>query len=157
MSPSTGKGVQASMPKPPVMKVRPVISSSEVVRWAIRPSAVLALAIIVVLSVVPGDFRPSTGASGNFEHFIAYAGTAGLLALSRVVRSSWSIVLLVAGLAGLAGSLELAQIWIPGRSAGWDNFFASSAGGLVGTMVARLVGGPWGFWARLDEQGRNRP
>lgn len=144
----------ASMPKPPAMEDLPVNRSSDAIRWALRPSAILALLIIVVLSVVPGDLRPSTGASGNFEHFIAYAGTAGLLALSRTLGPPWSIgVLMIV----LAGSLEMAQLWIPGRSAGWDNFLASTAGGLAGVIVGRFVGRNLGIWTWLDERTRNRP
>jgi len=39
----------------------------------------LAVIVIAILSLVPGDIRPHTGAPGALEHLAAYLGTAGLL------------------------------------------------------------------------------
>jgi len=92
--------------------------------------------VIVVLSTVPGDQRPHTGMSGNVEHAMAYLGTS--LASVLAVRTH-RVVRVLIFLSVLAGGLEIAQIWIPGRSAGFDNWAASSAGALVGSVLARFV------------------
>lgn len=89
--------------------------------------------VVVVLSTLPGTWRPHTMASGDLEHFVAYAGTAGALLLALGRRR---LPVVVAALVGLAGALEIAQTWIPGRSVGIDNWLASSAGALIGALVA---------------------
>ena len=105
------------------------------VRWA-RWAALTCIGLIIVLSTVSGNLRPHTGAPGNFEHAIAYAATGAVVAFGF---SSRPLTLVAAFFAILSGSLEIAQIWIPGRSAGWDNFVASTAGALAGGVVVRLM------------------
>ena len=101
-------------------------------RWL----APVCLAVIVVLSIVPAEQRPHTGMSGNLEHFLAYAGTGvALVSAIRAHRVALATLLLCV----LSGGLEIAQIWIPGRSAGLDNWIASSAGALVGSFLAYLL------------------
>ena len=101
-------------------------------RWA----APVFVAVIVVLSVVPGENRPHIGLSGNVEHLFAYAGTAFASVLA--IRSH-RLGVVVLFLLVLAGGLELAQIRFPGRSAGFDNWMASTAGAFVGAVLARFV------------------
>jgi VanZ family protein len=102
-------------------------------RWL----SVAAVVTLTVLSVLPGYDRPHTGASGNLEHFVAYAITANLLAVGFPALRAWRII---ACLSVAAAAFEVLQIWIPGRTAGPDNWIASTAGALIGaSMVVVFV------------------
>jgi hypothetical protein len=92
--------------------------------------AYVAVAIIIVLSLVPGSARPQTGAPGQGEHVIAYLITAFLFGLRSTSISNLIApgIVLVAG----AGALEAAQQWVPGRNAQLGDFIASSIGIIVG-------------------------
>jgi hypothetical protein len=103
---------------------------------AARPAAFLAVGVILVLSLVPGGMRPHTGATGNLEHAVAYALTA------LVAGIAWRGVLGWRGPVAftiLAGLLEVAQIFVPGRSAGVDNWAASTCGAVIGIAVASAL------------------
>lgn len=102
----------------------------------IRTAAVGAFIALAVLSLVPITLRPHVFQSGNLEHFVAYCGTAGLFGLG-FRRPGWAIW--VGGLVIAAGLFEIAQIWIPGRNAAFDNFLASSLGTLVGGVMSLLA------------------
>lgn len=88
---------------------------------------------LVLLSLVPGNDRPHTGYSGNIEHFIAYAGTALFTSAFLPPMRGWRTVLILSAASLL---FELAQIYIPGRGPGIDNWLASSGGAVVGTVLA---------------------
>lgn len=106
------------------------------VRPHARIAAIVCVAAVVVLSVVPGSDRPHVFHSGNLEHFVAYGGTAVLLVFgsSRGFARVWPVVLSVA-----SAIFEVLQIWIPGRSAGFENWLASTAGACTGTVFALLL------------------
>lgn len=97
----------------------------------------LCVMIILYLSLVPGTLRPHTGASGHLEHFIAYAGTAALF----VPHASGRFALLGAaiGLSWLSGAVEIAQLWIPGRTGEIAGFIWSSAGAGLGLVIGIFV------------------
>lgn len=97
-----------------------------------RLLAVATMITLVVLSTVPGSLRPHTMVSGNVEHFVAYAGTAFLAEVGLLSLKGWRTLAL---LSLASAAFEVFQIWIPGRSAGIDNWAASSAGALVGTVI----------------------
>jgi VanZ family protein len=105
----------------------------------------ICVLVLVVLSVVPGEIRPHTGASGHFEHFIAYAGT-GLFAAPGSPR--WRVGALI-GLSLLSGAAEIAQIWIPERTAEFWGFFYSTLGAAVGLALGALA---WTVWTRRDRK-----
>lgn len=92
--------------------------------------------VITVLSLLPGNERPHTGFSGNIEHVVAYAGTACFVALALLRRP---IAVLVIAFSAASAFFEICQIWIPGRSAGFDNWFASTLGALIGVAAARYI------------------
>lgn len=102
-------------------------------RTLARAAALLCVSALVALSTVPGSERPHVFDSGNAEHFIAYAGTTFFLAVGYARRFVWAWGAL---LSGTSAVLEVAQIWIPGRSAGIDNWAASTAGAFAGAMLA---------------------
>ncbi|MBV8745365.1 MAG: hypothetical protein JO134_10030 [Xanthobacteraceae bacterium] len=58
----------------------------------LRIAGYASVLLIAVLSLMPGELRPETGAPGKFEHLIAYLGTSLLLASSTSVpRERWEV------------------------------------------------------------------
>lgn len=113
--------------RPPVL-LRPRVHAALV---AVSTASWAALA---VLSLLPGSERPHTGWSGNLEHGLAYALSAGATRLCLFgVLSRMQLL----GFSLASGVFELCQIVIPGRSPGLDNWAASTAGALAGVMAAR--------------------
>jgi VanZ family protein len=106
------------------------------VQQALRLATVCLWVTLGMLSLVPGRDRPHTGMSGNFEHMLAYflAAFATRLVL-RQIESRWQLLTF----STCAAVFEICQIWIPGRSAGMDNWAASSVGALLGIAAARTL------------------
>lgn len=104
-----------------------------IVRLA-RIAACLGVIAIIIVSLVPGELRPSIGIANAMEHVIAYLVVGALLMVSR--RAHWRSIL---GLIVLAGVMELAQTSIPGRSCDVIDFVAGSSGALLGAMGCRLA------------------
>jgi hypothetical protein len=102
-----------------------------------RAAGFFGVLAIIVLSLVPGTYRPHTGLPGEAEHFIAYYSTAFAFALG--FRSRASRVVIAHGLALLAGSMEVLQLWVPGRHPGIIDAVVSSLGGLLGIALGGLV------------------
>ena len=98
------------------------------------------LPVLVWLSWIPKDWEMRTGAAGQLEHLVAYAGTAGLLGLGFPRGPAWRLALALA-LVLLAGILEIGQIWVPGRTAQVVDFAASAGGALLGLAAARSLAG----------------
>ncbi len=101
-----------------------------------RAFAIACTIAILYLSLVPGELRPQSGASGHFEHFMAYAGTAFFYALGTQLRQGMVLVLALALLSGL---LEIAQLYIPNRTGEWPGFAASSLGAFVGFVAGTFA------------------
>lgn len=111
---------------------------------------VAGVCLIVVLSLIPGPYRPHTGAPGGFEHILAYALTAAALALGWRSRTQRRHI--VVGLFILASGLELAQLLVAGRSADWGTPIVSGLGGVCGVIVATVLG-RWPASAPSGEPG----
>ncbi|PWR21551.1 VanZ family protein [Zavarzinia compransoris] len=105
-------------------------------RLALRSVAVSCLLAIAVLSLLPGNLRPHTGASGNFEHILAFAGATFFVKLSWPRISFWPTVVLMFAISGL---LELCQFLIPGRGPRLDNWLASTIGAAIGCAAAHWL------------------
>jgi membrane associated rhomboid family serine protease len=104
-----------------------------------RVTGLACVAAIIVLSLLPGDERPHTGASGQIEHVAAYLGTAVLLALGfRTMRNR---VAALSALVGLAAALEIMQRLVPGRHSQVIDWFASSMGAGIGVLAVVLIEG----------------
>lgn len=101
--------------------------------WAARLTAAALVAVIVVLSVVPGNERPHTSYPGQFEHFIAYGGATFLIGL---VASRAPTLAVPVGFSVLAAGLEWIQRFIPGRTSQLIDWIASSAGAAFGAVMA---------------------
>lgn len=105
-------------------------------------AAFACVLVIVVLSLLPAEEMPRTGIPDGTDHFIAYWGTGGLMALAFRGRGA---VLMLAGLAlvGLGGLMEVLQQLSPGRSTTWSDFLMSGGGALagllMGTVAARII------------------
>jgi len=105
-------------------------------------AAFACVLIIVILSLLPAEEMPRTGIPDGTDHFIAYWGTGGLMALAFRDRGA---VLALAGLAlvGLGGLMEVLQQLSPGRSTTWSDFLMSGGGTvtglLMGTIAARAI------------------
>lgn len=95
----------------------------------------VGVGLLVVLSLVPGTYRPHTGAPGDVEHLLAYGLTATATALALGWRSPFQIVAIVLGLLVLASGLEVAQLFVPGRGASWETAIVSGFGGLCGVVL----------------------
>lgn len=117
---------RARPPTPPILRPRlhALLVAASAVSWV----------LLSVLSLLPGADRPHTGFSGNLEHAIAYALSAGATRLCLFgVLSRMQLL----GFSLASALFEIAQIGIPGRSAGLDNWAASTAGALAGILAAR--------------------
>jgi VanZ family protein len=106
-------------------------------RRVLRVSGWGMVAIIGILSLVPGVLRPHTGLPNQLEHFGAYLVTASTL----VLASSKGLSALRIGLylGTYARLLEIAQLWVPGRSSRLIDFVASFLGILAGCFFTVLV------------------
>lgn len=102
-----------------------------------RLALAACLLAIVVLSLVPGELRPQTGAPGEFEHFIAYMGT-GLFIAARY-RSLRPRLALWAATAALSFALEFIQKFVPGREPDIFDALASSSGLTLGVLLGALI------------------
>ncbi len=95
------------------------------------------LIAIIVLSLVPGEARPHTGAPGEFEHFIAYMGT-GLFIAARY-RSLRARLALWAAIGTLSFILEFVQNFVPDREPDVFDALASSSGLTLGIILGGLI------------------
>lgn len=100
-----------------------------------RVGTLPAVLAIIVLSWLPGSERPHTGLSGQLEHFIAYALAAAGIGMGFPARR----VVIMLGLIVLAGTLEVGQLWIPGRGSRVIDFVASAGGAVIGAQIVHLL------------------
>ncbi len=126
-----------------IMATMPSLRQTFAVLCRLCPAAFRAsVGIILYLSLVPGTLRPHSGVSGHLEHFMAYAGTGAFYALSG--RRRLSLLGAAIGLSRLSGAVEIAQLWIPGRTGEIAGFLWSSAGAGLGLLVGL------GLWRSLN-------
>jgi len=102
-----------------------------------KTAAWLALLVVIFLSVVPGSMRPHILQNDYAEHFVAYFISGSLFAIGyqRPMQLLSSAVLL----ATCAASLEVIQLWIPGRTASVGGFEISAIGAWMGLMAVVFV------------------
>jgi VanZ family protein len=110
---------------------RELTLAARIVGWSLA-------AAIVVLSVVPPAFRPVTAAPHGFEHFLIYwaAGLAFGLGYERK-HGLLTILLLI-----FTGSVESAQLFVPGRHARLSDFIVDAGAiwtGLIGVSLFRRL------------------
>jgi VanZ family protein len=101
----------------------------------VRILAWMLATAIVILSIVPPSLRPETGTPHAFEH-IAIFFVTGLLFGIGYDRRHW---LLGALLVVFSGTVELAQLLVPGRHARWSDFVIDALAISAGVAVTSLV------------------
>lgn len=113
-----------------------------------RFAGYIGVLAIIAVSLVPGEWRPSTGLAKEAEHAIAYLTVAVVLTIAGLVR--WPRIL---GLVVLAAALEFGQLFSPHRHSSLTDFLVSSAGALLGyglcSFVISLVSREYA-WPALD-------
>ena len=104
---------------------------------AIRVIGWVLVLSVVVLSLVPGRFRPHVLPSNHEEHFIAYVVVGLFLGVSYPALRQRLIlgILLAIG----AASLETAQLFIVGRTSSVEDFMASILGAWTGLLLSSLA------------------
>jgi VanZ family protein len=90
---------------------------------------------IIVLSVVPPGLRPETGAPHGLEHFVIYLATGLAFGLGYDRKRGLLAILLVI----FSGSLEIIQLFIPGRHARLSDFIVDALATCCGVMTVSLV------------------
>jgi VanZ family protein len=104
--------------------------------FCFRIAGWLAVAAIVVLSLLPGQDRPHSGAPGEVEHLVAYLLAAVVLGIGYPERKTQRK--LAAFLVLLSAAMEICQLWIPGRQSELAGFLGSSCGAILGMMAAMV-------------------
>jgi VanZ family protein len=104
-------------------------------RKIIRVVAWVLLASAIVLTVVPAHFRPVTGAPSPVEHFAMFflIGSAFTLGYSRSDYPFCGAAI------AFAGSLELLQLFVPGRHARLSDFAIDALAAVIGIAVSGLI------------------
>jgi len=95
------------------------------------------------LSLIPHTMEIRTPLPPGVEHFVGYAGTAGLLAIEY---STASLAIIFGPLSAYSAILELLQHFSPGRHPDLAGALWSSAGAFVGVAVVRLL------WIRMGRR-----
>jgi VanZ family protein len=90
---------------------------------------------IIVLSVVPPGLRPETGTPHDLEHFMIYLATGLAFGLGYDRKRGLLAILLVI----FSGSVEIIQLFIPGRHARLSDFIVDALAMCCGVMTVSLV------------------
>jgi VanZ family protein len=80
--------------------------------------------------------RPETGAPSILEHFIIYAATGFTFGLGFKRRHDLLAIFLVI----FSGSIEIAQLFVPGRHARLSDFLIDSVAVGIGLVTSSLFG-----------------
>ena len=93
-------------------------------------------AVLSILSLVPGRYRPHTGLPHPVELIVAFF-LVGLLTRFTLqdTRSRWQVLAFVV----VAALFQVSQAWIPGRSARLSDWAISSTGAFLGVLLAKVV------------------
>jgi len=100
-----------------------------------RIAAWCLAATIVILSLVPPSLRPETGAPQILEHFTIFAATGFTFGLGFKRRHGLLAIFLVI----FSGSIEIAQLFVPGRHARLSDFLIDSVAACIGLVASSLL------------------
>jgi VanZ family protein len=94
-----------------------------------------ALGAVVVLSLVPVGLRPVSALPHMYEHFTAF------LLVGLAFGMAYPGQQLTIGLASVptAATIELLQLFVPGRHARVSDFVVNAAGACVGLALASVI------------------
>ena len=112
------------------------VRGNSVVLRALRIAAWTWVVGLVMLTAVPAAERPDTGLPHDLEHFVAFLGAGGLLALTH----NSSTMRLAAGGIAFALLIELMQIPLSSRHARVLDFVVDAAAMVAGILVVRGLG-----------------
>jgi VanZ family protein len=101
----------------------------------VRFLAWLLVAAITALSILPAEFRPVTPAPSFLEHFTVFLITG--MAFCFGYRDRKVVVSVFLPL--FAGSIEFAQLWVPGRHSRLSDLLVNISGALVGIEAIALI------------------
>ena len=104
-------------------------------RKIIRVIAWVLLAAAILLTVVPAQYRPVTGAPSPVEHFVMFFLIGSAFALGYSRSDYW----LCGAAIVLAGSLELLQLLLPTRHARLSDFVIDALAAVIGIALSRLI------------------
>jgi VanZ family protein len=108
------------------------------VRQAARIAGWLLLGVIVFFSLSPASYRPVTPLGHTPEHFLAHV-VLGLAFGVGYAKRWW---LLSLSLVALTGTIEFAQLFVPGRHARLRDFLVDAGAACLGlglAWVAKVV------------------
>jgi VanZ family protein len=92
---------------------------------------------ITILSILPPDLRPDTGVPHYLEHFAIYWATGLAFGLGYERKQGLLAVLLVI----FSGTVELAQLFVPGRHARLSDFVVDAIAVCVGLLSVAPIAG----------------
>jgi len=101
----------------------------------IRIAAWGLAAAIVILSLVPPELRPETGAPRALEHFTIYIATGCAFCLGY----GGIELFLIASLVIFAGAVELAQLLVPGRHSRLSDFIIDALAMSTGVVIVTIA------------------
>ncbi len=101
----------------------------------LRVTTLAYLAFLVVVTLAPVEMRPNIGSSVTIQHFSAFVVLGMLVSLS----CRWRVLALVVVVIGIALTLELLQLAVPGRHARLIDFTVKSAGSLAGLAIVLII------------------
>jgi VanZ family protein len=107
-----------------------------IVETSFRVLTWYCIILLAVLSLLPAQNMLRTGIPGQLEHFLAYAGSAGIAVAGYRHRGA---VQIIGSLWIYAGILEYLQHFSPGRHPSIVDFAASALGAVCGGFLAALV------------------
>jgi VanZ family protein len=103
------------------------ICVAKIVSWTL-------VAAIIILSIVPPDLRPETGVPHELEHFLIYAVTGFAFGIAYELQYAFLAIFL----ALFAGSVEIAQLFVPGRHARLSDFVVDAIAMCAGALAVTL-------------------
>jgi VanZ family protein len=102
---------------------------------AAQIAAWMLAAAIVVLSLVPPRLRPETAAPHDIEHLLIYCAAGLSFRLGYGIRTSLLIVLFMT----FAASVEISQLFVPGRHARLGDFVVDALAMCLGVLAPSLA------------------
>jgi VanZ family protein len=109
-----------------------------------RLLAWILVIVITLLSVVPPWLRPETDIPHHFEHFVAFLAAGIAFGLGYDRRP----ILISVALLLFAATIEIVQIFVPGRHARLSDFIVDGVAAVSGAMLATLS--CRAFWTKGD-------
>jgi VanZ family protein len=123
------RGIAKSSTIDNVEPVHPVQTAFRILTWC-------CVILLAVLSLLPAQDMVRTGTPGQFEHFVAYAGSASI-ALAGYRK--WGAVRIIGLFWIYAGVLEYLQHFSPGRDSSIMDFAVSALGAFFGGLGTTLL------------------